>query len=326
MQIYRIDHVAQVTSDLDAQVGLLEGLFGFRRVRAWDNPGEGVRGARLEIPGSGGQAWEVVAPAGGGSALQTWLDEHNGRPGLHHVGAEVPDLNAVRAELESRGIKASDGPGGRWLEASLSPPEKGPGVLFRLRGPGSLDMCGDTGGVDDNVVEPSAPEGPSLGIVALDHICQAFPDRDELARWYHDLAGFVQVWRTPDDEHPDMADLVLNIPGSSMCWEVIMPRGEDSFIERFWERNGAAAHHVTFQVADWDAALAACEHHGTPTFDEEDGVTDGAAWKHTFIHPKHTGGVLVQLFWEERPGVWVRSDKIPPTSAPSTSAPSTSAS
>jgi hypothetical protein len=33
---------------------------------------------------------------------------------------------------------------------------------------------------------------------------------------------------------------------------------------------------------------------------------------HTFIHPKQTGGILVQVFWEERPGVWVRSDKIPP--------------
>jgi hypothetical protein len=65
-------------------------------------------------------------------------------------------------------------------------------------------------------------------------------------------------------------------------------------------------------VADWDAALAACGVHDIPTFDDEEGVKDGAAWKHTFIHPKHAGGVLVQLFWEERPGVWVRSDKIPP--------------
>lgn len=310
MQIYRIDHVAQVAKDLDAQVGLLEGLFGFRRVRTWDNPAEGARGARLAIPGSHGQAWEVIAPSGDGSSLQTWLDDHGGRPGLHHVGAEVPDLEAVRAELQSRGIKPADGPGGRWLEASLSPPEHGPGVLFRLRGPGSLDMCGDTADASTDVTEP---EGPSLGIVALDHICQAFHDRDELARWYHDLAGFVQVWRTPDDEHPDMADLVLNIPGSAICWEVITSRGEESFIDRFLERNGPGAHHVTFEVADWDAALAACEHHGIPTFDDEDGVTDGAAWKHTFIHPKHTGGVLVQLFWEERPGVWVRSDKIPPS-------------
>ncbi len=324
MQIYRIDHVSQAAADLDAQVGLLEGLFGFRRVRAWDNPAEGVRGARLEIPGGPGQAWEVVAPAGDRSALRAWLDERGGRPGLHHVGAEVPDLAAARAELESRGIKPAEGPDGAWIEASLSPPEHGPGVLFRLRGPGGLSMCGDSG---DNAVEPAgadgpssspangraALDGPSLGIVALDHVCQAFPDRDELARWYRDLAGFVQVWRTPEDAYPDMADLVLNIPGSSICWEVITGRGEDSFVDRFLERSGPGAHHVTFEVADWDAALAACERHGVPTFDDEEGVTDGAAWRHTFIHPKHTGGVLVQLFWEERPGVWVRSDKIPPT-------------
>jgi methylmalonyl-CoA epimerase len=309
VQIYRIDHVAQVTPDLDAQVARLSGLFGFRPVRSWDNPGEGARGVRLEIPGSRGQAWEVLAPSGEGSSLQTWLDEHGGRAGLHHVGAEVPDLEAVQAELEVRGIKATDGARGRWLEASLSPPEHGPGVLWRFRGPGSLDFCGDSAA---STAATGSPDGPSLGIVALDHICQAFHDRDELARWYHDLAGFVQVWRTADEEHPDMADLVLNIPGSAICWEVIMPRGEDSFIDRFLAKGGPGAHHVTFEVDDWDKALAACEHHGTPTFDDEEGVTDGAAWKHTFIHPKHTGGVLVQLFWEERPGVWVRSDKVPP--------------
>jgi catechol 2,3-dioxygenase-like lactoylglutathione lyase family enzyme len=305
VQIYRIDHVSQVAPELEPQVELLTGLFGFRPVRSWDSPAEGCRGVRLAIPGSWGHAWEVLAPSGDG-AVMAYLDSHGGRAGLHHVAAEVPDLAAARAELESRGIKAT---GERWLEASLSPPEHGPGVLFRLRGPGDLGMCGDENGAP---ITDEPPDAPSLGIVGLDHVCQAFPDRDELARWYADLAGFVQVWRTPEDEHPDMADLVLNIPGSSICWEVIMPRGEDSFIERFWNRNGAAAHHVTFEVADWEQAMAACRHHDTPTFGENEGSTDGAAWRDAFIHPKHTGGVLVQLFWEERPGVWVRSDKIPP--------------
>ncbi|MBO2448941.1 VOC family protein [Actinomadura barringtoniae] len=309
MRIYRIDHIGQVTSDLESQVELLERLFGFRPIRSWDDPAGGCRGVRLAVPGSWGHAWEVLAPSGDDSPIQAYLDDHGGRPGLHHVAAEVPDLEAARSALESRGIKPTGGVPGRWIEASLSPPERGPGVLFRLRGPGNLGMCGDD--ASDAAVARSAL-GPSLGIVALDHVCQAFPDRDELARWYADLAGFVQVWRTPEDEHPDMADLVLNIPGSSVCWEVIMPRGEDSFIERFWDRNGAAAHHVTFEVADWDAAMEACAHHDTPTFGENEGSTDGAAWRDTFIHPKHTGGVLVQLFWEERPGVWVRSDKIPP--------------
>jgi catechol 2,3-dioxygenase-like lactoylglutathione lyase family enzyme len=309
LKIYRIDHVAVATPDLDKQLALLEGLFGFRPTHTWDNPEQGVRGVRLAVPGSAGQTWVVLAPSGAGGALQTWLDDKGGRPGLHHVGAEVPDLDAAVAELDRRGLKVSDSVAGRWVEASLSPPEHGPGVLWRLRGPGHLAMLGDD---EATPVKSVDRDGPTLGIRGIDHICQAFHDRDELSRWYADLAGFVEVWRTADDEIPDMADLVLNVPGSSICWEVITGRGEDSFVDKFLARNGAAAHHVTFEVADWDAALAACGVHQIPTFDDEEGVKDGAAWKHTFIHPKHAGGVLVQLFWEERPGVWVRSDKIPP--------------
>lgn len=310
MQIYRIDHVGQVAPDLEAQVGQLERLFGFRRTLSWDNPDQGCRGVRLAVPGSWGQTWEVLAPSGDNSPIQAVLDAQRGRPGFHHIGAEVPDLAAARAELDRRGLSYQVGGHGGWIEASLTPPEAGTGVLFRLRGPGSLALCGD----DDAVAvpeQPAAADTHPLGILGIDHVCQAFGDRAELARWYADLAGFVPVWRTPIDELPDMADLVLNIPGSAICWEIIMPRGEDSFIDRFLEKNGPAVHHVTFQVANWEAAMAACDHHETPTFDLEEGVTDGAAWKHTFIHPKHAGGVLVQLFWEERPGVWVRSDKIP---------------
>jgi methylmalonyl-CoA/ethylmalonyl-CoA epimerase len=306
LRIYRIDHVAAVAPDLDKQVGLLEGLFGFRRTHAWDNPSAGVKGVRLQVPGTAGQHWVVISPSGANSSLRSYLDDHGGRAGLHHVGAEVPDLDAAVAELEKRGLKITDSVPGRWVEASLSPPEHGPGVLWRLRGPGNLAMLGDEDAVPAQSPEPAKP---ALGIRNIDHICQAFHDRDELADWYAELAGFVQVWRTADDEIPDMADLVLNIPGSSICWEVITGRG----------RSGPAAHHVTFEVADWDAALAACEAHEVPTFDYEDGVKDGAAWKHTFIHPKHAGGVLVQLFWEEKPGVWVRSDKIPPLESASRS-------
>lgn len=307
MRIYRIDHVAQVTPDLDGQVALLRDVFGFRPTRRWDNPEQGVRGVRLAVPGSWGQDWVVLAPSGTNSPIQATLDEQKGRPGFHHVGAEVPDLDEVRAELDKRGLAYVDS-GHGWIEASLTPPEQGPGVRFRLRGPGSLALVGDE---RSEPVEPVEAAGPPVGIVTMDHICQAYPDREALAHWYADLLGFLPIWQTPIDELPDMADEVLNIPGSSVCWEIIMPRGEDSFIDRFLTRNGTSVHHITFQVADWNAARAALAEHGIEPFDDEEGVTDGAAWKHTFVHPKQTGGVLVQLFWEERPGVWVRSDKIP---------------
>ena len=313
MEIYRFDHIAQVVPDVDAQVDLLEGLFGFRTLQRFTH--DGAVGARMAVPGSWGQNWEVLAPTDAGSPYQSFLDDKGGRPGLHHVALEVPDIDAAGAELEERGIKATGGSPGAWLEASLSPPDHGPGFLFRLRGPGAGAMCGDDGAVSGG--GSASGDRPALGVVGIDHVCQAFPDRDVLARWYEDLLGFVQVWRTADHEHPDMADLVMNIPGSNICWEVIMPRGEDSFIERFWDKSGASVHHVTFEVADWDGALRACSHHGVEMFDANEGETDGSAWRDAFIHPKLTGGVLVQLFWEERPGVWVRSDKIPPVRDPS---------
>ena len=309
MEIYRIDHVSQVVPELEPQVALLEGLFGFRRVQTWEHDAEGCAGARLAVPGSWGHHWEVLAPTDGSSPFQAFLDAKGGRPGLHHVALEVPDLAAAAAALAERGIEPTAGKQGEWIEASLSPPDHGPGFLFRLRGPGTHTMCGDDGRVSG--AGAAGADVPSLGIVQIDHVCQAFPDRDVLARWYEDLAGFVPVWRTPDDEHPDMADLVMNIPGSGICWEIIMPWGEDSFIERFLDRSGPAVHHVTFEVADWDGAMRACAHHGIETFDPNQGTTDGARWRDAFIHPKLTGGVLVQIFWEERPGVWVRPDKIP---------------
>lgn len=307
LRIYRIDHVAQVTPDLDGQVALLRDVFGFRPTRRWTNSAQGVQGVRLAVPGSWGQDWVVLAPYGGDSPIQSTLDEQKGRPGFHHVGAEVSDLDAVRAELDKRGLAYTDS-GHGWIETSLTPPEQGPGVRFRLRGPGSLALVGDE---NSEPITESEAAGQPVGIVTMDHICQAYPDREALAAWYADLAGFLPIWKTPLDAIPDMADLVLNIPGSSVCWEIIMPRGEDSFIDRFLAKNGTSVHHVTFQVADWDAARAALAARGIEPFDDEEGVIDGAAWKHTFVHPKQTGGVLVQLFWEERPGVWVRSDKIP---------------
>ncbi|UCF75920.1 MAG: hypothetical protein JSU71_00895, partial [Betaproteobacteria bacterium] len=64
LNIYRIDHIGQVVPDLEKQVALMEGLFGFRRARTWENAAQGCRGALLDVPGSWGQRREVLAPLG----------------------------------------------------------------------------------------------------------------------------------------------------------------------------------------------------------------------------------------------------------------------
>ena len=301
--IMRIDHIGQVVPDVDAQIPLLEGLFGFHTVSRWEDTVAGHRGARLAVPGRSEIHWEVMAPIDGDGHLQAYIDSPRG-PGVHHVGIEVASLTDTAEQVGRLGIETDSAHGSR-LDAWMNPRAE-EGLLYRF-GERNESGCGGS----FHVGPPAAERDNTLGIKGIDHICQAFWDRDEMARWYEQQAAYQERWRTPDGEHDDLADLVMEVPGGQLSWEVIQPVGEGSFIERFVETRGPSAHHVTFEVADWEAALAACEHHSTPTFDPNEGVTDGARWHDAFIHPKHTGGMLVQLFWEEKHGVWVRSDKVP---------------
>lgn len=296
--ISRISHITQVVPDVDKQVALLTGLFAFEERERGENAEEQARGVTLGVPGKSGIGWQVVTPTSDQSQYQAFLDSPRG-PGVHHVAVEVSDLDATASELKAAGVEpVASGDG--WIEARMNP-ANAEGLRYRFYASAST-------------VEAASGSGsgaPALDILGFDHICQAYKNRDELARWYEGLLGYKEQWRTPDGEHDDLADLVMETPGNQMFWEIIQPVGEESFIERFVDTRGPAAHHVTFEVRDWDKAMAACEHHKIPTFDDNSGVTDEAKWQDTFVHPKHTGGMLVQLFWEEKPGVWVRSDKVP---------------
>ncbi len=296
--VNKINHITQVVPEVDPQVQLLQGLFGFQLQSRWDDGA--VAGALLDIPGRSDIRWQVLSPKDSASQYQEFIDSPRG-PGVHHVAVEVDDVAATAAELSRAGVEpAATGDG--WVEARMNP-ANAEGLRYRFHVKDALP-----GGA---VASAAAPDAPRLDIVGVDHICQAYANRDELARWYEGLLGYREIWRTADGEHDDLADLVMETPGKQMFWEIIQPEGVGSFIERFVNTRGPAAHHVTFEVRDWAKAMAACETHEIPTFDDNSGVTDGATWNDTFVHPKHTGGMLVQLFWEEKPGVWVRSDKIP---------------
>lgn len=310
LNFYRIDHIGQVVADLDPQVEFLEGLFGFRKFRQWENRKEGTRGVLLDIPGSWGQRWEVQAPLGDGSPLQAFLDGPVG-PGVHHVAVEVTNMEAAMGQVAALGIghdRREAGPSDRFVDVPLVPPEIGEGLVWRLYGPSTPASCCSGDSAVDAAASPA--EGPDMGIVAIEQVGHACADRDLMARWFEGAVGMQEVYRTPEGEHPDIATLVLTIPGTQMRWELIQPVDEESFVHRFVTTRGHFAHHVTFEVADWDRTLAACESRGIPTFGANEGRTDGGRWADAFIHPKHTGGFLVQFFWEELPGVWSRSDKV----------------
>lgn len=313
LNVYRFDHISQVVPDLQKQLELVERLFGFRRRHGWEDAEDGCRGVLLDVPGSWGHRWEVLEPLGEDSRYQAFLDSPQG-PGIHHVAVEVPDMQTAVKALDDLGVgtdRRTVGPGERWIDFPFVPPERETGLAMRLFGPGRPAGCGDVETVWDAPPVEVDPQAPQLGIVAIEQVGHGYWDRDELVPWCERALGMREVYRTPEGKHPDIATLVLTLPGTHVRWEIIAPVDEESFVQRFLDKRGAAAHHVTFEVADWEAAMAACEHHEVPTLDINEGTTDGGAWRDTFIHPKFAGGFLVQFFWEERPGAWSRSDKVP---------------
>ncbi|WP_306057520.1 VOC family protein [Natronococcus wangiae] len=80
--------------------------------------------------------------------------------------------------------------------------------------------------------------------------------------------------------------------GDASRLELIAPEaGSDSFLTDFLERNGPGLHHVTFEVADLEAAVGALEARGVPVVDR----LECEHWKEAFVPPSNPTGALFQL-------------------------------
>jgi methylmalonyl-CoA epimerase len=308
IDIVRFDHISQAAPDGERQVELLERLFGFRYAGRFEE--EAFFGFNLAVPGSSQMGWEVLAPNGPDSYLRRFLDGEHG-PGLHHVAIQVRDLGQTLEALRAQGIEpwgVQDPRGGIEGESGEShDAQEARGVAYihpRRGGQGFLFQLYE--GQPWHEVVPFEDGGElTLGIKAIDHLSHAHPDRAQLAEWYERVFGLQTVRRSPEvNGQSDYVTQVLETPTRQLRWEILQPTAAESFVQRFIDQRGPAMHHVTFEVHDFERALAACRHHGAQTFGLRDGGTEDARWREAFIHPRDTGGVLVQFFWESEPGAW----------------------
>ena len=299
IRIRRYDHISMAVPELDPQIALMERLFGFRFGGKFEND-EGYFGANMEIPGRSNLGWEILAPRGADSYLHRFLAGPGG-PGLHHVALQVESTNQAAEVIRAEGME----PWGHRTEAGS---DEGRGVIYlhpRSGGRGFLWQM--YAGDPWHTAEPFEDERTdTLGVIAVNHLAHATRDRDEMATWYERVFGARTVWRSPGDGHDSgFRTRVLEAQGGQLRFEAIEPSRPDSFIEKFLDARGETMHHVTFEVRDFAQALGACQKHGVPVFGERSGVREGAKWSEAFIHPRYTGGMLVQFFWQEHPGIWI---------------------
>jgi methylmalonyl-CoA/ethylmalonyl-CoA epimerase len=76
--------------------------------------------------------------------------------------------------------------------------------------------------------------------------------------------------------------------------ELLEPTSDDSPVAKFIEKNGPGIHHLAYEVADIEAAIARLLAEGARMIDEKPRA--GAhGTRIAFVHPKSSNGVLTEL-------------------------------
>jgi methylmalonyl-CoA/ethylmalonyl-CoA epimerase len=131
---------------------------------------------------------------------------------------------------------------------------------------------------------PSTPRGARVS-----HIGIAVAAIESSLPFFRDVLGLTEV--TLDDA--DGASIVGLSAGESLV-ELLEADDPASPIARFVAKRGPGIHHICFSVDDLDATLERCRRAGIQLIDEKPRI--GAEGKRiAFLHPRSTGGVLVEL-------------------------------
>ena len=125
----------------------------------------------------------------------------------------------------------------------------------------------------------------------LDHIAIVVKNLDESIDLYTRTLGFTQIYReTIADQNVEAVGLQA---GESII-ELLRPLDDGSPIAKFRGDAQSKLHHTAYRVEDIKAKLAELKARGVRLIDEE--PRPGAHGNSiAFIHPKSTGGVLVEL-------------------------------
>jgi len=130
----------------------------------------------------------------------------------------------------------------------------------------------------------STPRGTRVS-----HIGIAVEALAETLPFFRDVLGLREV---PLDD-ADGANIVGLSAGEPLV-ELLEAENDESPIARFIARRGPGIHHICFAVDDLEATLERCREAGIQLIDKKPRV--GAEGKRiAFLHPRSTGGVLVEL-------------------------------
>ena len=124
----------------------------------------------------------------------------------------------------------------------------------------------------------------------LDHIGIAVEDIEKAVETYERLGFTVESV----DDVPGFGVRVAFLPMESGNVELVQPVKDDSAMAKYLEKKGEGIHHLCFEVYDIRAELKRLEAAGVQLVDKVP-RTGAHGTLVAFLHPKSTGGVLIEL-------------------------------
>ncbi len=136
-----------------------------------------------------------------------------------------------------------------------------------------------------------------MKILQIDHLGIAVPNLEEGKAFWCDVMG-LKLEGTETVEEQKVTTAFCPVGESEV--EMLVSTSPDGPIAKFIEKNGGKGgfQHVAFRVENIEEALAELKGKGVKLIDEKPRL-GAAGCKIAFLHPKATGGVLVEI--SERP-------------------------
>jgi methylmalonyl-CoA/ethylmalonyl-CoA epimerase len=130
-----------------------------------------------------------------------------------------------------------------------------------------------------------------MNILKIDHLGIAVHNIEDGRKFWSDVLGLsFEGAETVAEQKVTTAFFPV---GESEV-ELLESTAPDGPIAKYIEKKGTGIQHVAFRVADIDAALAELKAKGVQLIDQTPRIGAGGA-RIAFLHPKATGGVLVEL-------------------------------
>lgn len=128
-------------------------------------------------------------------------------------------------------------------------------------------------------------------IKKINHVAIVVGDIDESLKFWRDAMG-IELHHVEDV--PSQKSMVAFLPVGESEVELVKPTSEDSGVAKFLAERGGGMHHLCFEVDDITGMMAQLKEKGVRLINEEPLTLPGR--KMAFVHPKSTGGVLVELY------------------------------